>query len=109
MITSILRSTKKYLGIDHLYTAFDEDILMQINSCFATLHQLGVGPEQPFSIQDETAVWDDFQTKPSQQSWAIKYVWLKTRITFDPPSTANLVEAFKEEINQLEWRLNVSE
>ncbi len=44
MESSILNSTKKILGIDANYTAFDLDIITHINSVFSGLSQLGVGP-----------------------------------------------------------------
>ena len=57
---SILTSIKKLLGIDEAYEHFDPDLIMHINSVLAILTQLGVGPENGFSISDKTAVWSDF-------------------------------------------------
>ena len=54
---SILNSIKKLLGISEDYDYFDSDIIMHINSVFATLTQLGVGPEKGFSINDESEKW----------------------------------------------------
>lgn len=53
MTNSILNSTKKILGIAAEYKAFDLDIITHINSVFATLQQLGVGPVEGFMIDDE--------------------------------------------------------
>ena len=52
---SILTSVKKILGIESSYTHFDEDIIIHINSAFFILNQLGVGGEEPFTIEDESA------------------------------------------------------
>ena len=41
---SILTSIKKLLGIAEDYEHFDQDIIMHINTVFAILPQLGVGP-----------------------------------------------------------------
>ena len=60
MTDSILTNTKKILGIDETYTAFDIDVLTHINSVFFTLNQLGIGPESGFAIEDDAAVWSDF-------------------------------------------------
>ena len=50
---SILTSIKKLLGIVEEYTQFDTDIIIYINTVFMTLQQLGIGPEEGFSITDE--------------------------------------------------------
>ena len=51
---SILSSTKKTLGISASYTVFDQDIIMHINSVFALLNQLGLGPDEGFFIIERT-------------------------------------------------------
>ena len=43
---SILTSIKKLLGIPEDYTAFDDQIIIHINSVFMILNQLGVGPSE---------------------------------------------------------------
>ena len=47
---SILDSIKKNLGIVPEYTAFDDQIILDINAAFSTLHQLGFGPDEGFEI-----------------------------------------------------------
>jgi hypothetical protein len=108
METSILTSTKKILGLAEDYTAFDLDVITHINSAFSTLTQLGIGPDAGFMIQDATANWDDFvDTDTDMQYNAIKsYVYLKTRMLFDPPTTSYLIDAMQQQIAQLEWRLS---
>ncbi len=106
MIQSILDSTKKVLNIDPSYTVFDEDILMHINSAFGTLRQLGVGPEVGFHIEDNTAVWEDFTGVDNRFNEVKSYIYLRVRLLFDPPGTSFLLEAIKEQIKELEWRLN---
>lgn len=110
MENSILLSTKKVLNLAPEYTVFDQDIIMHINAAFSILNQLGVGPVEGFTIQDESAVWDDFVLLPGSepsQSLVKTYVQLKARMLFDPPTTSFLLEAMKEQIEQYEWRLNV--
>ena len=105
---SILNSTKKLLGITSDYTPFDVDIIMHINAVFLTLHELGVGPSDGFSISDETAKWSDYIDDNDLLLNAVKvYVYQKVRLVFDPPSTAALIEALKDSIQELEWRMNV--
>lgn len=57
---SILTSVKKLLGITEDYKHFDTDIILHINTVFMVLNQLGVGPSEGFSIEDDTSVWTDF-------------------------------------------------
>ena len=106
MINSILLSTKKPLGLTEEYTVFDQDVLMYINSVFSILAQLGVGPPEGFSIDDETAVWSDFNTDVRLNTIQ-SYVYLRVRLLFDPPTTSYLLAAVQEQIKELEWRMNV--
>jgi hypothetical protein len=103
---SILTSVKKLLGIDESYTAFDPDILMHINTAFGTLNQLGIGPTDGFEIEDDTPTWDDFQTDV-RMNGVKTYVVLRVRLLFDPPTTSYAIEAMKNQVQELEWRLNV--
>ena len=107
METSILTSTKKVLGIDRDYTAFDLDIITHINTAFSILTQLGVGPAEGFMIEDDTTEWAEFIVDDMQYNSVKTYVYLKTRQLFDPPTTSYLITAFDEQIRELEWRLNV--
>jgi hypothetical protein len=104
--TSILDSVKKTLGIDAAYTAFDEDIVMHINSVFSTLTQLGIGPETGFDISDDTATWDAFVGTDKRLNSVKSYVYLRVRLLFDPPATSYLIESLNTQRQELEWRLN---
>ncbi|QED11505.1 virion structural protein [Arthrobacter phage Qui] len=101
---SILDTTKKMLGFDWDYTAFDLDIMTHINSVFFTLQQLGVG--QPnFSIEDNTKTWAEFEA--GDNIAAVKsYMYLKVRIIFDPPANSFTQEAMNKQATEYEWRLN---
>lgn len=109
MESSILTSIKKNLGIDASYTVFDQDIITYINAAFSTLTQLGVGPAVGFMIDSADDVWDDFIVLDDDREYnSIKiYIQLRVRMLFDPPQTSYLLDAMTEQINQLEWRLNV--
>lgn len=107
MEESILKSTKKILGLAEDYTPFDLDVITHINAAFSILDQLGVGPVDGFSIYDDTAVWDDFVVPPNQLHLVKTYIYLKVRYLFDPPTTSFLLEAANNQIKEYEWRLNV--
>lgn len=105
---SILLTIKKMLGIAEEYHAFDIDLIVNINSVFLTLNQLGVGPEVPYQINGEKETWKDFLKRDGQKFSGVEtYVYLKTRLLFDPPTNSFLVEAIEKQCNELEWRLNV--
>lgn len=107
---SILTSIKKLLGIAEEYTQFDDDIIMHINTVFLNLTQLGVGPEEGFYIEDDTADWEDFvDTESNMQLNAIKsYMYLKVKLLFDPPLSSSVIESTNRMIAELEWRLNAA-
>ncbi|MET0785496.1 MAG: hypothetical protein ABWY25_02165 [Paenisporosarcina sp.] len=107
MESSILISTKKILGVAQEYTAFDLDIITHINAAFSTLCQLGVGPTEGFAIEDEADIWDDFIVPSNQMNMVRTYIYLKTRMFFDPPTTSFHIDAMNKQIAELEWRLNV--
>ena len=106
---SILKSVKKQLGVHETFTAFDADIIIGINTAFMVLTQMGVGPANGFTIKDEFTLWTDFISEDSVKFEGVKtYVYLKTRMVFDPPSSSAVMQAMKDSINELEWRLHVA-
>lgn len=104
--TSILNDVKKYLGPTVVYTVFDQDIIMNINSAFFTLFQLGVGPEdEVFMIQDNKELWSSFSENKSIIAATKQYVYLKVKNVFDPPTSSYVMQAYESQIQELEWRL----
>lgn len=103
---SILDSVKKSLGIMPEYTHFDQDIILCINTALMILNQLGVGNE--LIIEDSSAKWNDFLSDNTRFEMVKTYVYLRTRMTFDPPSSSVMMDALKEQIKEYEWRLNVN-
>lgn len=104
---SILDTTKKLLGFDSGYTAFDTDIIIHINSVFSTLHQLGVGPENAFSITDKEKGWSEFLGENSKLNDVKSYMYLRIRLLFDPPANSFAIDSLDKQAKELEWRLNV--
>lgn len=107
MSDSILTSTKKILGIEADYTAFDPDIIMHINAVFSTLTQLGVGPEAGFMIEDASTTWDALLGTDLPLNAVKQYVHLRVKAVFDPPQSSYAVAAMQDQIKEHEWRLNV--
>ena len=113
MNDSILTSIKKLLGITEEYDTFDQDIIIHINTVFMNINQLGIGPSEGFRIENKSETWDDFidvDAEPEKLVLlsAVKdYIYLKVRLIFDPPLNSAIIEAIKQQINELEWRLNI--
>ena len=107
LIPSILTSVKKNLNIPEDVTVFDPDILMHINTVFAKLNQMGVGPSETFMIEDKEAEWDDFDTN-KDINMVRSYMYIEVRLLFDPP-TASMLTSFEKNRDELAWRLNVAD
>lgn len=101
---SILNDVKSLVGIVPTYDAFDNQLLICINSAFATLHQLGVGPEEGFEVNSSTE-WDEY-ISTKRLNFIKQYVCMKVRVMFDPPSSSFALDAIKEQIAEYEWRIN---
>lgn len=105
MEASILKSTKKMLGLSDDYTAFDLDIITFINSAFVSVSQLGVTPAEGFAIEDDAAKWEDLALSANETNLVKTYIYLKVRMLFDPPTTSFLIEAVTEQVKEHEWRI----
>lgn len=103
----ILPSIKKLLGIPAEYDVFDMDITMHIDSIFVTLHQLGVGPTEPFYLEEGTETWEMFMEDATNLRNVKSYIYLRTRLMFDLPENAFLVTAIEKQIKELEWRMTL--
>lgn len=109
MEDSILNSIKQFIGgLAPDYTVFDTDIIILINSEFATLHQLGVGTEEPFHISGPTEIWSDFTSDKAYMNSVKEYIGLRVKMIFDPPVNSFVLDAYKEKAQELAWRLNVA-
>ena len=108
MEESILISIKEMLGISADDKGFDTDISIHINSVFMILKRMGVGPSNGFRINGTSERWSDFIQNDCVDFEGVKtYVYLKTKLIFDPPASATTVQSMKELINEFEWSLNI--
>lgn len=106
---SILLTVKKLIGgIAEDDESFDVDIITDINSVFLELSQIGIGPDEGFSISDKTTTWDEFIEPGKVQNAVRTYVYLKVKLVFDPPSSSFVIESIDKTLDKLEWRLNVA-
>lgn len=100
---SILSSIKKLLGINEDDTSFDIDIIIHVNTALYRLRTLGIGPETGFYISNKDSVWTDFIGSTSLLESVKTYVFIKTKLIFDPPSSSIVAESYNSSIRELEW------
>ena len=98
---TILEDTKKAIGIMPGYDAFDDQILMHINTARMDLAQLG--PKCSATIEKDTGwnVFDEIDDEAAIKS----YIAMKVKLIFDPPNNSFLVTAYKNLIEEAAWRL----
>lgn len=104
---SILITVKKLLGIVENCVDFDEILVTHINSVFAILHQIGVGPVNGFGIEGKDEKWSDYLPGDPYVLRNVKtYMYLKVKLMFDPPQNSALMESYNRQIAEMESRLN---
>ena len=109
MENSILLSIKKLVGRYGEYDAvFDQDLIIHINTVLSMLTQIGIGPENGFSISDDSSTWSDFIGNDPRLESVKSYVYIKVSLMFDPPNNSALIESMNK-IAELEWRLNITQ
>lgn len=112
---NILSSIKKLLGLNDGVTVFDTDIVIHINTVFANLTQMGVGPQDNegknigFRISTGNEVWGDFTDNDILIENVKTYVYIKVKMVFDPPTSSALIDAYNAQAKELEWRLYTQE
>lgn len=104
---SILNSVKKMLGLGSEYNPFDTEIIIHINSVFASLSQMGVGPTEGFMIEDSSTIWSEFIGDDKLINSVKSYMYLKVKLLFDPPTNSALIESINNQIRELEYRLYI--
>jgi hypothetical protein len=103
---SILNTIKKLLGIDAEDTSFDTDVIVNINLAIFNLSQIGIGPNNTFIVTSVDQTWSDYIGSSVVNLEGIKnYIYLKTKILFDPPTNSTVMAAFNNNIQELEWRM----
>ena len=107
MEENLLKTIKQLVGCPDDFEQYDMDLTIHINSAFATLTQLGVGPKEGYRITGADNVWNEFEDDPQKLSLIKDYVYIKTRLLFDPPTTGSLMDSLKEELKEMKWRLYI--
>lgn len=102
---SILGTVKKALGMEQDVDAFDEVLVMHINTALSVLAQLGAGPEDGLYITGNDVTWKQLIGENSLLSLVKTYVCQKVRLIFDPPLTSSVLDAMERSLKEMEWRI----
>lgn len=104
---SILTSIKNYLGVLESDESFDSELIMLINSVLMVIMQEWHGVDHAFVIEDKTAVWSDFLGDDVDYEGLKLYIGLRVKLVWDPPTNSAVIEAMKNEMQDLEWRMYI--
>lgn len=106
MEACILYTIKKMLGLPTVEGPFDTEIIVGINSAIMVLNQLGIGP-RGFVVNGITETWSDLLDNFTDLEAVKSYIYIRTRLVFDPPTNSFLVNALQEQMKEYEWRLSI--
>lgn len=104
---SILDTIKDSLGVPLEDTSFDGSLIMQINAALMVTQQLGVGSSTCVLISSKSDKWSALLGDRTDLEAVKLYIYLKVRLSFDPPQNSFLVDAITRQITELESRLNI--
>lgn len=108
MEKSILKTIRKKVGLTMEDDSFDEDLLVDINSCCSYLSQIGVTTFDHFVVDSVDQTWDDCIPDIAHLEDIKTFIWIRVKLAFDPPTNSFLVENLKEQLREAEWRINVA-
>lgn len=106
MANEILDDVKMHVEGSLADNHFDSLLVSYTNTAFMVLWQLGVGPEDPFTItMASDKKWTDFLDDPSLEL-VKEYIYRRVQLLFDPPQNSNAMEASKNILEEMEWRIH---
>lgn len=104
---TILSDIKSMLSIEY-GDSFDKEILLFINSAVMEVYQLGCCTYQNEVTEDTT--WGDILSTDDMKmsvSFVKKYIYIRTKLSFDPPTSGFYTTALEKELDELKYRLIV--
>lgn len=106
---SILLTTKKLIGYDPDYTPFDIDMMMHINSFIGNLYQLGLNSAKSCVVTGPETGWGRLISPTDARLMFVKtYIYAKTKMIFDPPTSTAQMQALKDAAAEAEFRIGVA-
>lgn len=101
----ILRNVKDTIGI--IGEAFDNELLIRINSEIASLYQLGIEEFEDLVVI-HTTTWPIVSYTSHLQNLYKSYLTMKVRLSFDPPASPTVLESLKGHCSETESRIMVA-
>ena len=103
---SILTTVKNLLGIDEEDVSFDTDVIVSINTAIPSLSQMGIGPPNGFIVISADNTWSEYIGDSLVNLEGVKtYLYLKTKLIFDPPTNSTVIQSIENNLKELEWRM----
>ena len=107
MNENILASVKKINNIEPEDETFDDELIMFINSALMTVMQEWHGMDHAFRVENGTETWQQLLGEDTDYEGVKELVGLRVRLMFDPPSSQAVLQAIKDQIKELEWRMYI--
>lgn len=105
MDESILLNIRAMCDVGEDVDSFDGQLIPLINTFLFRSAQFGVG-KKGFTVSGTKETWSDFLEEHAESYAALKnYISIRVKLIFDPPESAALLTALKEEARELEWCL----
>lgn len=107
---SVFNSVKKegcYLGADD--HDLDTDVLSALNTSLSILNQISSDVLNTHVVEDDETTWAEIMKDPSDRELfniVKQYIVFKVRTLFNPSSNATLQNSMKENLSELEFRIN---
>lgn len=107
---SILEDVKKQIGIASSNHDFDPDVLMAVNTVLFDLHQMGIVNDD-FTVGTDSKTWSEILLREDQVNLHALKTWvaLKAKMIFDPPTSSVLAQAIRDNLDELTWRIYITE
>lgn len=99
----IIDTICRMLGPADTYKHFAPTILVHINTAAGILSQNGIRPDEGFIITENTT-WSDYIDE-GHFAMVKDFIFIKTKIIFDPPANSFVLDALEQESKELLWRI----
>lgn len=103
---SILSTIKTMLNVESTENAFDQELILYINSALELIEQLIGDQDNHIVITGTSEKWTDYFTCEESEI-AKLIVYLRVKLIFDPPSTTTAFQAMENMCKEYEWRLTI--
>lgn len=98
----VLEELKSFFGIDD--DSFDLEFKLHVEMAFASVRQMGIIDETPKIDEDTEWVKVSDDIDPLLKMLIIFLV----RLSFDPPSSGILFNAFNDQVKELQYRISLA-